>query len=568
MNPLAGGGPGVTKPFELSNLPCPPQSLIDQQASANGIGFELPARGTYAAIIAPPPFIQTLEPAWKGCQSFYAFDPPRALTPASALVSIPTPTRQAGRVSPVAMPSATFDPPPMQTQPPSSPGIPDPAKLPHDGSSQGSNGGLAEPNNPKYPNEPSIPDDPTNPNIPSDPKDPLHYPTPPFIGDVGDPPNPPALPVAPEPNVQLFTEQHEPNTPIYLPQYPQTREPQPAASPPLVEIGDQTFTALPEGGLSIAGTTIKADDPAITIHGIPVSISGSNIIAGQATLPLPNFGPNPVFTAAGQTFTRIGNSAVAIDGKTLSTPGDRITIAGTPIALEKAGLAIGSQTIILPTSTSDSFPNTNEVLIIAGKMLTLLGGGSMIADGVTLSVSGPDLTVSGTAISLATFGLVVGGQTYSFPTLAPNILSNAVVINGATLSFGGPAITVSGTAFTLATGSAGFAVSQLGAKFSGLVASATAGESFSLNAAGTLVPLTGSESELGVGGLGFAIMRGFGPFRAVSASVPAATGVGENGTGRNSSDVLGFIGGGERSHAVSVFNILPPCLIMAICMAS
>ncbi len=365
MNPLAGGGPGVTKPFELSNFPCPPQSLIDQQESANGIGFELPARGTYAAIIAPPPFIKTMEPAWKWCHSFYAFDPPRILTPASALVSIPTPTGQAGKVSPVAMPSATFDPPPMQTQPPSSPGASDPVKLPQDGSSPGSTGGPTEPKDPKDPNEPSIPDDSTDHKTPSDPKEPLIYPTPPSIGDLGDSPDPPALPVAPEPNGQQFAEQHDPNAPVNLPQHAQTGESQPAISPPLIKIGDQIFTALPEGGgLIIAGMTIRAGDPAVTIHGIPMFISGSDVIAGHSTLQLPSVGPNRVFTAADQTFTPVGNSAVAIDGKTLSAQGDRITIAGTPIALEEAGLVIGSQTLPLPSV------GPNQVFTAAGQTFT------------------------------------------------------------------------------------------------------------------------------------------------------------------------------------------------------
>ena len=224
---------------------------------------------------------------------------------------------------------------------------------------------------------------------------------------------------------------------------------------------------------------------------------------------------------------------------------------------------------MLPTPTQASTPNTNEVLTIAGKTLTPLGGGSMIIDGAAISLNGPAITVSGTAISLAASALVIGSHTYSFPTLAPNLLlSDAVIINGATLSFGGPAITVSGTTFTLATGSAGFAVSRLGAKDSGLVASATAGESFSLNAAGTLVPQSGSESGLGVEGLGSAIMRGFGPFRAVSSSVPTATtGVGGTGTRENLSGGFGFTGDGERSHGVSVSDVLLPFLIIVICIA-
>lgn len=55
-----GGNGGTPKPFDLKNLPCPPQSLIDAQESANQPGLSLPKRGTYAPIIAPPPAIQSL----------------------------------------------------------------------------------------------------------------------------------------------------------------------------------------------------------------------------------------------------------------------------------------------------------------------------------------------------------------------------------------------------------------------------------------------------------------------------------------------------------------------------
>ena len=95
--------------------------------------------------------------------------------------------------------------------------------------------------------------------------------------------------------------------------------------------------------------------------------------------------------------------------------------------------------------------------------------------------------------------------------MAPEVLSDAVMINGATLSFGEPAMPVSSPKFTLATGSDGLLTSQLGANPFELTASATTGESLSLNAADTLVSQIDNKGELRVGCLNSSIAGGFKP---------------------------------------------------------
>ena len=120
---FAGPYGGLSKPFNLSNFPCPPQSLLDAQDLATRVSFSVPARPGYAPIIAPPPALQNLEPAWKYCQIQYAFDPSRSLVPASALVPSPTPTNQGAPHLTPAIPSPPIEDPPAQTQPANSPAV-------------------------------------------------------------------------------------------------------------------------------------------------------------------------------------------------------------------------------------------------------------------------------------------------------------------------------------------------------------------------------------------------------------------------------------------------------------
>ena len=152
--------------------------------------------------------------------------------------------------------------------------------------------------------------------------------------------------------------------------------------------------------------------------------------------------------------------------------------------------------------------------------------------------------------------------------VAPEALSDAVMINGATLSFGEPVIPLTSPTFTLATSSDGLMTSQLGANSFNLIASATTGESISLNTADTLVSRIGNKGELSVGCLNSAIVGGFKPLQVILTSVSTAAGAGESGTEKSPFDVLGFIGEGERRQGMSVFNVIVPYFITVICIAS
>ena len=561
-NIFAGPFGETPKPFNVSNLPCPPQSLLDAQQAANEVGFNLPARPGYAPIIAPPPAIQSLEPAWNDCMTQIAFDPPRSLVPAAILVPSPTPADQAGPQKTPASPSPTLDPIPVQTQLGNQPPTVYPLNKPNDPTDPADqrvppNDGPQPPNgNPNDPPEPSAPEpaagsqtggdqgktpstnrnSPNNQgNFPAVSDEPLTQPGP-FPGD-------------PELSSNPFLDG--------------TTKLQPPLAATVITIGDQTLTALSNGGYSIADTTIQPNDLAITVHGTPISLGSSVLVVGLSTLsletgnadgvqiaggikytqldpgrilldgntlsvngaativsgstvslgssgiviagqtfafstPAPEVVAPTTLTIAGQTITQLGSSRVLVDGVTLSVNGVGQTVHGTVLSLASNGMVINGQTYTLPTPAPAVVPTPDRIYNIADQTVRLLGGSSAIVDGMLISVNGPAETVSGKTISLASSGIIVDGQSYPFSSLPLKTTSNAVVINGTTLVVGGPAITVSGTTLSLASGNAGLYLMEVGTASSTFSVPVTAEASMTMDGAGKLVEV-GSSDTLGEG---------------------------------------------------------------------
>ena len=551
---FAGPYGGQPKPFDLSNLPCPPQSVLDAQESANEVGFSLPARPRYAPIIAPPPEIQKMEPAWEACKSQFAFDPPRSLVPASALVPSPTPANQAGPQLAPAMPSPSIEDPPAQTESGKGPAavgssssgdhfpnLPDTGDPPNtkEPNTEGKQGNAAEP-------------DPPNNKAPT--KD----------GKQGNAPEPGNLNV--DPPSQPEAGQNDPEKPN-APELADLGSDgiiRPIPNPSVLEIGRQTFTALTSGGFAVADTTLQANGPAVTIQGVSVSLDKSSIVVGSSTLALPTGSGNGVLTAAGQTFTPLGGGSILVNGNTFSVNGPPTTVSGTVLSLALSGLVIDSQIFALPTPAPEVIPNTKNTITFAGQTFTQLRSDAVAFHGTTLVANGPAATIAGTVISLASSNLVVGSQTFALPTPAPNAFHIAVVIDGTTLTAGASAVTISGKTLSLAFGSSGLYVGGHGSGSSTFSVPMTAGESASMDAEGHLV-VDGSGD---VGGLGSAIMFGFGPPNG--AGTASATGKRIGMTPGNSSNattgVLGFTGKGSRCsslHVVAVFG-LALCISLAI----
>ena len=411
----------------------------------------LPARPQYAPIIAPPLEIQNLEPAWKWCHSQMAFDPPRSLVPAAILVPSPTPAAQAGLQKTPAAPSPTLDPIPVQTQlgnqaptvyPPGTPNDPtDPAdpRLSSDDSPQPPNG------NPINPPDPSTLDPAARPqnDVDQGKTSSSNIDSPNNQGDSPGLSNNPSTQPDPYPGGPELSSN---------PSLDGTIKSQPTLATPVITVGDQTLTALPKGGYSIADTTIRPNDPAITVHGTPISLGDSVLVVGPTTLSLGTGNANAIHIAGGVKYTQLDPGTILLDGNTLSVDGPAAIVSGNTVSLGSTGIVIAGKTFAFSTPAPELIaPNT---LSIAGQLMTQLGNSAVIVDGVTLSFNGVGQTVHGTVLSLASSGIVINGQTYNLPT--PEPFASGVVIAGPTVAFSTPApevmapstLTISGQTLT------------------------------------------------------------------------------------------------------------------------
>ncbi len=256
-----------------------------------------------------------------------------------------------------------------------------------------------------------------------------------------------------------------------------------------VTVGTQVFTPNPSA-FEIAGTTISAGGPGITVAGTVISLqsSGAGLVIGSSTLALATSAASPgvptAITIGDQVFTP-KPSAFAIAGTTISAGEPGVIIAGTFISLQPSGtgLVVGSSTLALAASTA--YPGSPTPITIDNQVFTPNPTGFSIA-GTTLSAGAEGITIDGTAVSLqpSGAGLVVGSRTITLPSqpIAPNAITigkqiftpnpTGFSIAGTTLSAGGPGITVDGTVVSLEASGVGLVIGSSTVKLQGTSSSA------------------------------------------------------------------------------------------------
>ncbi|MCJ1440041.1 MAG: hypothetical protein MMC23_000523 [Stictis urceolatum] len=110
-----------TSSFNFAHLPCPPQSLRDWGTSQ----FIYDPVYAYAPMLAPPPDLIDLDPAWSTCTVDYGWDPYTALAPFPSL-AVPTPDVPVTSVAaaPASLGSAIITPTPKPIPHSEAPGQP------------------------------------------------------------------------------------------------------------------------------------------------------------------------------------------------------------------------------------------------------------------------------------------------------------------------------------------------------------------------------------------------------------------------------------------------------------
>ncbi len=498
-----------------------------------------------------PADLSLADPAWKGClpDEYGAFDPPRTLGTASALV----PQGFGAQASPPATPGpsiapahapATPTPVPKGTEP-YAPQIAQPAlesAESHHGFNTNQAPGSLDPDSP-------------NPNIatPSmqtpDPQEPAENPTNSVIGSAdpilpfpqhvsggynaqGAPSNPDAPtmggsdgeyaggPAGNNPNVRPISDA-ERNSDLSTADPVQTL---PAAGNQQAQTdeagnlvigsnygGTLPGLTIPAGSKStIAGHVISAFASLGAVYGSVYALLLSGGAGSQPSVPL----SDPLLVA-GESVVRAASGDIIIGSSTIE-PGSPVIMSGYTISAGQSNVLIDGSTYALPSSVGaviQQSSNPQSITLANGGIISA-GGSPITLSGTVYSImsgGGSDLVVSDTAVTMAKTAqsvFQIDGQTY---TAAPT----GFAISGQTIAVGGSAVTIGGTVFSL--GPSGL---QIG---------------FST------IPLDAEQT--GEVNLGDLIMSGF-------VGAPTST-----TAAGNSSSVIAFTGGSQKSARKSPIDI-------------
>ncbi|KAI4088592.1 MAG: hypothetical protein L6R37_008172, partial [Teloschistes peruensis] len=263
----------------------------------------------------------------------------------------------------------------------------------------------------------------------------------------------------------------------------------PAAAPDSAQdtfaVDGITFSQGSGAGLVIDTQTITPGANAITISGVPISLSPSRtaVVIGESSFPVPGRPPTVtpapgVFTVNGIPFSRDHDSSLVIGTQTLKPGGQAVTISGTPIWLPAAGNAVvvGGSTVPVPTPEITA-PPIPGLLTYDGFTFSRGPGSDIILGSQTLTPGGSALTILSTPISLIPSGtaLAVGSSVIPIPPWGESATSpgyiltidgftftrgpiSDLIINGRTITPGAPALTISGTPISLLPSGTGLVI--------------------------------------------------------------------------------------------------------------
>jgi hypothetical protein len=234
------------------------------------------------------------------------------------------------------------------------------------------------------------------------------------------------------------------------------------ASSTVFNINGMAITAMPGVGFPIAGQTLQAGGPAITVDGTRLSLApgGTALIVGSSTSAITAAAGAaseiPELTIGSQTFT--ANAATQFflaPGQTL-TPGGTAVISGTTLSLEwgASAVVVNGETRIFGSSSPDSMITSSpSVIRVDGQAFAANAGGTYLISGQTLTPGGR-IIITGSngaqTLSLSPSGTelvaIVSGHTIT------NTLSNSAAAADATAA---PVLTIGGQTFTALPGSDG-----------------------------------------------------------------------------------------------------------------
>jgi hypothetical protein len=232
------------------------------------------------------------------------------------------------------------------------------------------------------------------------------------------------------------------------------------AASTVFNINGMAITAMPGVGFPIAGQTLQAGGPAITVDGTRLSLApgGTALVIGSSTSAITAAGGAaseiPELTIGSQTFT--ANAATQFflaPGQTL-TPGGTAVISGTTLSLESGASAVvvNGETRIFGSSPDSMMTSSPSIIRVDGQAFAANAGGTYLISGQTLTPGG-SITITGSngeqTLALSPSGselvAVVSGHTIT------NTLSDSAAADATAA----PILTIGGQTFTALPGSDG-----------------------------------------------------------------------------------------------------------------
>jgi len=291
---------------------------------------------------------------------------------------------------------------------------------------------------------------------------------------------------------------------------------------PLSSLGGQPIETAADGVIVVGGSSIAAGSHTV-VQGITISNArDSAVLIGGTSYarPVVDSSGSPaqaaVVTIDSSTYTVDTASRLMVEGQTL-TPGEAITIHSTPISYLSGGsnVVVGTSTQELSGSRINKAQDSR--ITFAGSTYTVGSSSGLVIQGQTLTPGGT-ITVQGTPVNYRSGGneVIIGTSTQRIATTVPQTAqdsvmtfagstyteqSSAFMIDGQTLSKGG-AITVSGTPISLAAAGTDVAVGSsteavhLGSYIVNGFGTGSPTDVGGTSASGTPRPFTGSQPRL------------------------------------------------------------------------
>lgn len=192
-------------------------------------------------------------------------------------------------------------------------------------------------------------------------------------------------------------------------------------------VAGEALSAAFSGAIVLDGNTIEPGQQT-TIDGTHVSVGQHHLIINSKTYANPSAASiiDPLPRVGGHSIESGPEGVIVVDGSTIY-PGQQTAIGGDSISLASGKVVVNGQTYVVPAPSSSMLsdsPSSNPPSVIGGAVLKGNDDGGIFL-GDSLIAPGHHTDIHGTRVSVGSDFMVIGSTTYSKPTAEPTALLDA-----------------------------------------------------------------------------------------------------------------------------------------------